>query len=397
MLIKMSTNEDPIKVAPAPSSSPAKDIAIRPSRLFKGAANLVLGVDRPFRRLLIYYLVLAAIVGGLVYFFPAVDRVVGGVPLDDAASSSQVLTDGSRVLADGLQEDLRGFDTDLSPRAELALSTLIILVGVVALMLPVSWVYMSTRYSQSQDQQVAQILIFLPLVVAGIVLVVQNSLALAFSLAGVVAAVRFRSTLKDARDLVFIFLAIAVGFAGGVQSMILAAIVSVLFNFLLLLTWRYDFGRGALEPTAASQWKAPLRELAKHGNNGNLPDRELVIALNQKQARALAQRFDRVQALLGPPGKKARYNAILVVATENPTGAQSNVGEVLEQVTRRWRLDEVLTNVGKPSQLSYLVRLRKSVSKEELLTAIHAHAGDMISSADVQLADDAVPRAEAAA
>jgi hypothetical protein len=211
----------------------------------------------------LYYVVLAAIVIGLAYFFPAVDRILGGVPLDDSASSSQVLVDGSRVLADGLQEDNRGFDTDLSPRVELALSTLIILVGVVALMLPVAWVYMSTRYSQSHDQQVAQILIFLPLVVAGIVLVVQNSLALAFSLAGVVAAVRFRSTLKDARDLVFIFLAIAVGFAGGVQTMILAAIVSVLFNFLLLITWRHDFGRGALEPTAASQWKAPLKELAR--------------------------------------------------------------------------------------------------------------------------------------
>ncbi|RPH64768.1 MAG: hypothetical protein EHM89_00910, partial [Acidobacteria bacterium] len=157
----------------------------------------LVAADRPLRRLLAYYGALAVIVTVLVYFFPIVDRVLGGVhPLDDAASSSQVLTDGSRVLADGLQEDtMRGFDTDLSPRVDLALSTLIILTGVLALMLPVAWVYMSTRYNKGgPDQQVAQVLIFLPLVVAGIVLVVQNSLALAFSLAGVVAAVRFRST-----------------------------------------------------------------------------------------------------------------------------------------------------------------------------------------------------------
>lgn len=363
--------------------------------LFKQMTNLALGADRPVRRLISYYLVLAVIVGVLVSFFPVVDRILGGVPLDDMASKSQVLADGSRVLADGLEEDIRGFDTELSPRVDLALSTLLILLGVLALMLPVSWVYMSTRYSQSHDQQVAQILIFLPLVVAGIVLVVQNSLALAFSLAGVVAAVRFRSTLKDARDLVFIFLAIAVGFAGGVQTMILAAIVSVLFNFLLLITWRYDFGRGVLEPTAASQWKAPLKELAKRGGNGNLPDRELVIALDQKQALALAQRFDRVRKLIGPPGKKARFNAILVVTTENLTEAQSNVGEVLDQVARRWRLDEVVTNVGKPSELSYLVRIRKSISKEDLLTAIRVKAADTISGADLQYAEAAEPVAEA--
>jgi len=169
--------------------------------------------------------------------------------------------------------------------------------------------------------------------------------------------------------------------------MILATIVSVLFNFLLLITWRYDFGRSVLEPTAASQWNAPLKELAKRGNNGNLPDRDLVIALNQKQALALAQRFDRVRKLIGPPGKKARYNAILVVSTANLTEAQSNVGEALDQVARRWRLDEVVTNVGKPSELSYLVRIRKSMSKEEMLTAIRVKAGETISGADLQLAE----------
>jgi len=350
--------------------------------VFKRMINvLTLGADRPIRRLLTYYLVLAVIVGVLVYFFPVVDRVLGSAAVDATPS-------GSTVLPDGLHGDtIRGFDTVLAPRIELAVSTLVILLGVLALMLPVSWVYMSTRYNKTHDQQVAQILIFLPLVVAGIVLVVQNSLALAFSLAGVVAAVRFRSTLRDARDLVFIFLAIAVGFAGGVQAMILATIVSVLFNFILILTWRYDFGRGALEPTAASQWNAPLKELSKRGTGITVPDRELVLALDQKQVMALAQRFDRVRKLVGPPGKKARYNAILVVTTENLTEAQSKVAEALDDVARRWRLDEVLTNVGKPSVLSYLVRIRKSVSKDDLLTAIRVKAAAAISTADAQLAE----------
>jgi len=352
---------------------------------------LTLGADRPVRRLLTYYLVLAVIVGVLVYFFPIVDQVLGSAALDATPS-------GSTVLPDGLQGGtIRGLDTQLAPRLDLAVSTLVILLGVLALMLPVSWVYMSTRYNKTHDQQVAQILIFLPLVVAGIVLVVQNSLALAFSLAGVVAAVRFRSTLRDARDLVFIFLAIAVGFAGGVQAMILAAIVSVLFNFVMIITWRYDFGRSVLEPTAASQWNAPLKELSKRGSTGTVPDRELVIALDQKQVLALAQRFDRVEKLVGPPGKKPRYNAILVVTTENLTDAQARVGEALDEVARRWRLDEVVTNVGKPSILNYLVRIRKSVSREDLLTAVRVQAADTITGADVQLAEAAKPATGAAA
>jgi hypothetical protein len=353
---------------------------------------LTLGADRPVRRLLTYYLVLTVIVGALVYFFPVVDGVLGNGAVDATPS-------GSTVLQDGLHGGtVRGFDTALAPRLQLAISTLVILLGVLALMLPVSWVYMSTRYNKTHDQQVAQILIFLPLVVAGIVLVVQNSLALAFSLAGVVSAVRFRSTLRDARDLVFIFLAIAVGFAGGVQAMILATIVSVLFNFILIMTWRYDFGRSVLEPTNASQWNAPLKELSKRGSNSTVPDRDLVLALDQNQVIGLAQRFDRVRKLVGPPGKKARYNAILIVTTEDLTEAQARVGEALDDVARRWRLDEVLTNVGKPSVLSYLVRIRKSISRDDLLTAVRARAAAAISTADVQLAEATkVAAAEAAA
>ena len=53
---------------------------------------------------------------------------------------------------------------------------------------------------------------------------------------------RFRTTLDDTRDVVFIFLAIGVGFAAGVQTLAVGAIFSVAFNFVVLLTWRYDFG-----------------------------------------------------------------------------------------------------------------------------------------------------------
>jgi hypothetical protein len=257
-------------------------------------------------------------------------------------------------------------------------------------MLPVSWVYMSTRYNKGHDQQVAQTLIFLPLVVAGIVLVVQNSLALAFSLAGVVAAVRFRTTLRDARDVVFIFLAIAVGFAAGVQTLIVAAIVSIVFNFVLILTWRYDFGRNVLKPTATSQWNEPLNQLAEPRVGGNVPDRDLVLAIDQKQALALSERFDRVRIILGPQGKKPRFNAILSIMTENLSDAQAKVGEALDQVARRWRLDQVVTNVGKPSELYYLVRIRKSTSRDDFLTAVRTKAAGAITGADIQLAKAAL-------
>src|SRR5688572_19938248 len=249
------------------------------------------GSDHPVRRLVGYYLLLAGAIFALASLFPTVDRMFGGAAPMDLVLVPQTLQDGLSTAPAAPAE------VEVPPRLALAVSTAILLLATLALMLPVSWAYMSTQRSKSHNQQVAQTLIFLPLVVAGIVLVVQNSLALAFSLAGVVAAVRFRTTLQDARDVVFIFLSIAVGFAAGVQSLIVASVLSVAFNFILILTWRYDFGRNVLEPTATAQWTEPLQELATKPGNGNVPDRDLVLALDQKKVEALSERFDRVREI----------------------------------------------------------------------------------------------------
>jgi len=45
----------------------------------------------------------------------------------------------------------------------------------------------------------------------------------------------------------------------------------------------------------------------------------------------------------------------------------------------------VVTNDGKPSELYYLLRVRKSTTRDELVTAVRAAAGDLIESADVEL------------
>jgi len=342
-----------------------------------------LGSAHPIRRLIGYYLILAAIAVALATFFPTIDRMFGGAGPVALVRMPQVLQNGLGGAPAAMAEQVGRLD-----RGTLALSTGILILATLALILPVSWVYMSTQKSNRHDQQVAQTLVFLPLVVMGIVLVVQNSLALAFSLAGVVAAVRFRTTLRDARDVVFIFLVLAVGFAAGVQSLIVAAIVSVSFNFLMILTWRYDFGRNVLEPTAASsQWAQPLLELAEGNGHGKIPDRDLVMALDQKHALALSERFNRVRLILGPAGKKPRFNGILSVTTDQLSEAQQRIGDVLDEMAGRWRLDEVVTNAGKPSELYYLVRLRKRTGRDDVLTAVRAKAGAIITGAEVELGE----------
>jgi hypothetical protein len=256
-------------------------------------------------------------------------------------------------------------------------------------MLPVSWVFMSARRAPSFDQVIVQTLLTLPVVVAGIVMVVQTSLALAFALTGIVAALRIRTTIRDVRDLVYLFCGLGVGIAVGVHSLIIATVLSVTFNFLVLLIWRYDFGRRVLEPTASAQWTGPLSDLVDHEPTAaGVPDRDLILALSPKRAEALAKRFSRVSKVLGTSKGAPRFNAILTVTTNSIADAQGRIEQVLDTMSRRWRLDEVATVDGKPSELYYLVRMRKSVTREQFLTAIRESAGTAIETVDLEVGED---------
>jgi hypothetical protein len=276
---------------------------------------------------------------------------------------------------------------------QLALTTTLCLVATLLLMLPVTWVYMSARRTKRHNQAVVETLIMLPIVVAAIILIVRNSLALAFSLAGVVAAVRFRNTLRDTRDTVYIFLAIAIGFASGVQAITVGAIASVFFNLVMLFIWRYDFGRNALTPTASSQhWAEPLKLLAEgngHNGNGNghgaVHDRDIVLALTPQKVDALAARFERVRRITGK--KKPRFNALVSLTTEDPAMVQPAVESALDRLTKRWNLDEVLTAEGKPTELSYLVKLKKSMPGDALMAEIRSVAGTKLIGCDLELSD----------
>jgi len=345
---------------------------------FRRFIDLVsLGSETPILRLVAYYLGLGVVILTLAYFFPESERLLMG---RGSATPAQT----PLILQDGLTPAPAATTLGAGSLAELAVTTTLVLIGTILLMLPVSWVYMSARHIPGHSQAVVQTLIILPLVVAGIVLIVRDSLALAFSLAGVVAAVRFRTNLRDTRDVVFIFLSIAVGFAAGVQTLAVGAVLTIAFNFVLLLTWRYDFGRNVLTPTAASQWAGPLNSLANQTEHDAVPDRDLVLTLSPKSADALADRFERVSDVLGKRKKKPRFTAVLSVMTNEVADAQELVEYVLEQKTKRWKLDEVVTNTGKPSEIYYILRPKKSVTRDELLTAIRDNAGEKIENVDLE-------------
>jgi len=137
-------------------------------------------------------------------------------------------------------------DTVLSPygAVRLAFASL----GAAVLIVPVSWVYFITSRSKDVDQSFVQTIVLLPIIVTGISMIVLNSLALAFSLAGIVAAVRFRFALEQPAHAMYIFVAISIGLGAGIGSLGVAGVISMAFVYAMLVIWKLEYGKSLSGP-----------------------------------------------------------------------------------------------------------------------------------------------------
>lgn len=134
------------------------------------------------------------------------------------------------------------------------------LVGTILLMIPIVWTYMATKQDVGFSKNFARALIVLPICATTIVLLIQDSLALAFGLAALVAAVRFRVALDEAIDGIYIFAAICVGLAAGIGYLGIAAGMTVFFSFTNVLLWQFDFGENPIEQLKHKRKRAKLTE-----------------------------------------------------------------------------------------------------------------------------------------
>src|SRR5674476_920030 len=103
--------------------------------LFKRLIDmLTLGSDKPLRRLLAYYLILAAVVLLIFHFVPSVNLMVRGGHADTASAKSQLLQDGLAGI------NAKAAETPAAAGLDLALTAELVVISTLALMPPVRWV-----------------------------------------------------------------------------------------------------------------------------------------------------------------------------------------------------------------------------------------------------------------
>jgi hypothetical protein len=349
----------------------------------------------PVIKLLLYYAALAVAVLVLYQFDPNLQ----GVFSNDRFL--QVVASGKAGLA------MDAAAQSAVPPAQQAFETVVTMLIAVLVMLPVVWVFILTRSKKGFTQSTAQTLIFLPIVVAGIIMLVRTSVALAFGLGGVVGAVSFRNRLDDPKDAMYIFLAILVGLASGVQVGAVALAVSIFFNVTTLIMWRADFGRMPAQLEAGIAQKRLERARASAQAPGDflkLVDQQLLKSMTSDQLQALSERAAQrgrkaaeAHGLGGPapaaaPGgaeeeePKAKFDSMLrIVMQPDDAGAVRPAIElVLAGQTKRWEFEKAGAGDGGRAMAQYKVKFKKSIPSTLVVEAMRRSVLPKVVTIDVR-------------
>jgi hypothetical protein len=225
------------------------------------------------------------------------------------------------------------------------------MLGAMLLALPVAWVYVITRRRKGFSQSIVHTLIVLPVAVAGIMVLVQNSLALAFSLAGI-AALRFRNTLDDTKDAVYLFVATGIGIAAAVGQLDVGLALSLVYCVAVVVLWWSDVGR------------TPSRLKAR---------------LTLERLRQTAEL--RIPAAVPAP-RSDPFSTVLRVHSASVERAQRQVEEILAGAAKQWELTGVIPGENGYSIIDYVVRLRSRTVRPDLLNDLRVRGAPDVVGAE---------------
>ena len=326
-------------------------------------------------RLIGFYVLIGAAIMALVRLVPAAADIIG-TNLD--------------VSVPAVGQFQSAFEQSAAPqlRPYAWLDAIAAMAGALLFALPVAWTYRTTKRGESYDRSLVQIIVMLPTVVAAVVMVVYDKIALAFALAGIVAAIRFRTTFKDVRDAVFAFAAIGIGLACGVRSWMLAGTLSAFFSVLALVLWRMEVSAGM--GVAARRGGSPRLSEALVPDDDEptvaLGESQLIAPLTVDERRGLSERVDRLTQYVRADAleKSGKYRHLLLVHASDREAAEPVVEDVLEESTKRWRLVDTFPGRDGTTVLEYLVRLGKKADVADFLDRILDAGEDVVRAAELK-------------
>ena len=286
-------------------------------------------------RLIVYYIAWLLALGGIFHLFPQIlvyvaqerERFFTGQQGNTRADVSVTLGNIKEGVATLVEGNIKEALITLVDPAH-TIPVMVALVLAFWVTLPITWLYRWTRPRKKYMQSFAHTLLVIPIAISLVVFLVKGSLALAFSLAGIVAAVRFRTSLEEPMDSVYMLMAIGIGLAAGTQLILVAYLASLVFVIITLAVWKSNFGA---QPEILSGWR--------------IDD---------------TQQFGTVSGE-GESAPGNPYNAQIEVHTTKVNVAKKSTVQILESTTKRWQEADIIKNPDGTAIIVFDVWLKKSV------------------------------------
>ena len=106
----------------------------------------------------------------------------------------------------------------------------------------ISFVYKKTHKGMSYSQSFMITNIFLSVIVCMVIMTIGNSISRAFALVGALSIIRFRTVIKDTKDIVYIFWSLAAGMACGTGSYFIALASAIIITIVAYILFKTNYG-----------------------------------------------------------------------------------------------------------------------------------------------------------
>jgi hypothetical protein len=111
-----------------------------------------------------------------------------------------------------------------------------------ALSIGIALLYRSTHRGLNYEQSFLSTLVLLSPIVTLVMMFIRGDLVLSLGLVGSLSIIRFRTPIKDTRDMVFLFWVIAVGLGCGTDNWMIAVVATLFLSIVTALLYIMDYG-----------------------------------------------------------------------------------------------------------------------------------------------------------
>lgn len=126
---------------------------------------------------------------------------------------------------------------------EMTMSLLTALMMALILSFFIALIYRNTHRGMNYEPAFLTTLVLIAPVVALVMFFIRGDLVLSLGLIGSLSIIRFRTPIKDTRDMVYLFWAIVVGLGCGTENWTIALLATIFISIIIFLLFLFEYGR----------------------------------------------------------------------------------------------------------------------------------------------------------